>query len=95
MKEWHFNGGAILACSALKEDYRRFLCNDIAVVVIFLDGDYDLIYQRLSNRKNHFFLKKILTTQFSILEKPSQCIKISVDHSVEKICSMIIDELEF
>ena len=58
IKEWNSKGDAVLACSALKKDYRLILSQENEVTFIFLDGDYDLIYSRLSKRKNHFFTKK-------------------------------------
>ena len=59
IKEWNSKGDSILACSALKESYRKILSNNNEITFIFLDGSYDLIYVRLSSRKNHFFFKKI------------------------------------
>ena len=89
IKEWNSKGDAVLACSALKKDYRLILSQDNEVTFIFLDGDYDLIYSRLSKRKKHFFPKKMLEKQFTILERPIDCIKIPINQSVENICFMI------
>ena len=94
IKEWNSKGDAVLACSALKKDYRLILSQDNEVTFIFLDGDYDLIYERLSKRKNHFFTKKMLEKQFTILERPIDCIKIPIDQSVESICFMISSNLK-
>jgi gluconate kinase len=62
--------------------------------LIFLDGEYDLIARRMLKRKNNFFTKLMLEKQFSILEKPKDCIKISIDQSVEDICLMISKNLK-
>jgi carbohydrate kinase (thermoresistant glucokinase family) len=94
IKEWNSYGDAVLACSALKEDYRRILSQDNEVTLIFLDGEYDLIARRMLKRKNNFFTKLMLEKQFSILEKPKDCIKISIDQSVEDICLMISKNLK-
>ncbi len=46
----------VLACSALKEQYRHVLLDGIeGVVVIFLDAPYDAIAKRLEGRVGHFF----------------------------------------
>ena len=39
IKEWNSKGDAVLACSALKKDYRLILSQDNEVTFIFLDGD--------------------------------------------------------
>jgi carbohydrate kinase (thermoresistant glucokinase family) len=88
--EWSNYGDAILACSALKSSYREKLSKNNEVKFIFLDGDFELISKRLSHRRGHFFNKQLLKQQFSSLEKPKECIKISIDQSVESICSKII-----
>ena len=44
IKEWNSKGDLILACSALKESYRKILSNNNEITFIFLDGSYDLIY---------------------------------------------------
>ena len=94
IKEWNSKGDAVLACSALKKDYRLILSQDNEVTFIFLDGDYDLIYSRLLKRKNHFFTKEMLEKQFTILERPIDCIKIPINQSVENICFMISSNLK-
>ena len=93
IKEWNLDGNSILACSALKKKYRHNLSRNKGVVFIFLDGEYDLIYKRISKRKNHFFLKSMLKKQFFSLDKPGNCINISINKSVDNICSEIIDSL--
>ena len=83
-----------MACLALKKDYRLILSRDNEVTFIFLEGDYDLIYSRLSKRKNHFITKKMLEEQFTILERPIDCINIPINQSVENICFMISSNLK-
>ena len=94
MQEWNSEGDAFLACSALKKKYRLKLSKHNEVTFIFLNGNYDLIKKRLSQRKNHFFSKEMLQNQFEILEKPKNCIEISIDQSIENICLSIISKLK-
>lgn len=94
IKKWNLYGDAILACSALKESYRHKLSNDNQTLFIFLNGDYDLIYQRLFERKGHFFLESMLKGQFSELEKPVDCISISIDQPISDICLLIVGHLK-
>ena len=90
INEWNNDGDAILACSALRSVYREKLTKNNEVKFIFLDGDFELISKRLSNRKGHFFNKQLLKEQFSTLEKPQNCIRISINQSIENICFEII-----
>jgi len=94
IKDWNCQGDAVLACSALKEKYRLLLSNNNEVTFIFLNGSYNLIYERLSKRENHFFSKKMLKKQFLDLEKPKDCIMISVNQSIDEICLIINNNLK-
>lgn len=62
---------SILVCSALKRKYRDMLREgNKNLYFIYLKGDFDLIAQRLSNRKGHFFKPEMLKSQFEALEEP-------------------------
>lgn len=62
-------GGAIIACSALKVEYRnriRRLAPD--VVFVHLTGSAELLQSRLGGRKGHFMPASLLQSQLEILE---------------------------
>lgn len=62
-------GSVILTCSALKRSYRDVLRTaDARVEFIHLDGDHELIRQRISARKGHFMPASLLDSQFATLE---------------------------
>jgi len=61
---------AVLACSALKEAYRRRLRVNADVKLIFLQGDYELIANQLRQRRGHFMNPALLQSQFANLEEP-------------------------
>ncbi|WP_233557649.1 NADP-dependent phosphogluconate dehydrogenase [Aquimarina sp. AD1] len=88
---WNTNKGAVLACSALKKAYRKTLQSIDSKYVkwIFLDGSFDLISNRLEARKDHFFKKEMLFSQFEALEQPEDGISINIDKSVDQIMSEI------
>jgi 6-phosphogluconate dehydrogenase len=77
----------IFACSALKETYRQRLMQGCAPQCqwIFLDGNFDLIKERLAQRTGHFMPSHLLQSQFDILEIPDYGQKISIAQSVEAI----------
>ena len=61
---------AVLACSALKEAYRRRLRVNVDVKLVFLRGDYELIANQLRQRRGHFMNPVLLKSQFEDLEEP-------------------------
>jgi gluconokinase len=63
--------GRVMACSALKRSYRdRLRSLAPAVRVVFLDGDAELIRQRLSARLGHYMHAELLASQLQTLERP-------------------------
>lgn len=77
---------AVMACSALKEQYRQIITGTqtAKVMWIYLRGDYKTIYQRLQLRQNHFLKANLLDSQFAILEEPKNAliVDISEDPSI-------------
>lgn len=92
------NKGAVLACSALKENYRKILQEGLQqqIIWIYLEGTEDVIRQRMKERKNHFMPEALLQSQLSTLEKPSYAHCFSVEKSpeaiVEEIMCLLKDE---
>ena len=82
----------ILACSALKSDYRNILSANYAaqVVFIYLRGDYDCIQSRIKQRQGHFMAEKMLRSQFATLEEPKNAITLDVALSPQEIVSRIL-----
>jgi carbohydrate kinase, thermoresistant glucokinase family len=86
--------GAIIACSALKEKYRIVLAHNISQPIwIFLQGSYELIYERMKQR-NHFMPAQLLQSQFSDLEMPASAFTIDIKNDPEKIIEMIMQYLK-
>ena len=90
---WNKQGNAILACSALKKNYRMILARGNQVIYIFLMGEKTLIKKRISKRKGHFFPIELLQSQFYILEVPTCGIHVSIENSVENITDQILEAL--
>ena len=73
---------AILSCSALKESYRMRLASGLKdIVFVYLQGDYQLIRNRISERVGHFMNADLLASQYSDLEEPRNA--IIVDAALE------------
>ena len=61
----------VLACSALKRDYRRTLVGAHSDVrIVYLRGDKALITRRQAARHNHFMPATLVDSQFATLEEP-------------------------
>ena len=89
--EWNRSGGAVLACSALKERYRTLLQSKSKdVTFIYLKGDRDIILNRMRARKNHYMPPELLDSQFEALEEPQDSIEVSIDQSPENIVREIV-----
>lgn len=81
------NKGAVLACSALKESYRKILQDGLRekIVWIYLEGDEKTLRERLKNRKEHFMPEELLQSQLATLEKPECAYTFSITMSPQVI----------
>lgn len=75
-------GGAVLACSALKQAYRNILARRGGVTFIYLAGPRELLAQRLEDRAGHFFPADLLDSQLATLEPPRDAIEVSIDQPI-------------
>jgi carbohydrate kinase (thermoresistant glucokinase family) len=84
--------GAVLACSALKEDYRKILQKglDEKIIWIYLQGDEAILLERIKNRKGHFMPEKLLQSQLATLEKPAYAYCFSIEKDPETIVNEIL-----
>ena len=84
----------VLACSALKERYRRQLMEGTdGVRLVYLKGSYDLIWSRMATRKEHYMQPEMLQSQFDALEEPVNAVTIDVSMPVDKILSKILEKM--
>lgn len=82
---------AVLACSALKQRYRDILCGENPEVnFIFLQGDPDLLKDRLHNRPGHYMKTGMLLSQFADLEIPVDAFDVDVNLSPEQILRLLL-----
>lgn len=95
IKLWEATGGAVLACSALKQIYRDLLSSTTTGVVkfVYLKGDKALLHSRLTSRESHFMPDTLLDSQLQTLESPVDAITISIEYSLNEIISQILKEV--
>jgi gluconokinase len=92
IKFWESLGGAVLACSSLKQIYRDSLSSTTtdAVKFIYLKGDKAVLHSRLTNRGAHFMPETLLDSQLQTLEPPVDAITISIENSLDEMLSQIL-----
>jgi gluconokinase len=89
---WERSGGAVLACSALKAEYREILSEGKSSIEwLYMKGSKELILSRLSEREGHFMPSSLLDSQFEALEEPDNDV-ITVD--IDKPVDALVDEIE-
>ncbi|MGV3529991.1 MAG: gluconokinase [Flavisolibacter sp.] len=94
--QWQKNGGAVLACSALKERYRKILQPPGTgfITWIFLKAPRQIIEERLIKRKGHYMNPSLSSSQFETLEEPTYGIHIDVKDAPEKIVEQLLKQLK-
>lgn len=87
---------AVLACSALKESYRKALLPKgilaAAVRYVYLEVPPDILLERLRGRK-HFFPPELLASQLSTLEKPEGAVQVDGTRPAGEIVKTVRDAL--
>lgn len=76
---------AVLACSALKQAYRKKLRVDQQVRVVYLKASPEVLAQRLFERRNHYMKKEMLESQLATLEEPEDAVIVDADRTTEEI----------
>lgn len=86
----------VVSCSALKRTYRERLAGSHSEVqFVYLQGSYDVIWERMVSRPGHFMPPSLLQTQFDTLEEPTpeEALTIPITQSVDEIVAEIIQKL--
>ena len=87
--------GAVIACSALKEQYRTLLSEGLPKPIwIYLHAQPESIKKRVLARKEHFMPASLLLSQFAALEEPKVAICIDSNLSPEAILAEILKHLK-
>ena len=86
----------VLACSALKQSYRQWLCDNDEnshAIFVYLKGSRELISARISARQGHFMPPKLMDSQFAVLEEPQGALKMDASLAPDEIVRRIFDHL--
>lgn len=84
-----------LACSALKESYRDILKQD-GLAIVYLQGDFETIWERMQEREGHYMKAEMLHSQFDALEEPSEdtALIVSLKQTPEAMITEIVKHLK-
>lgn len=86
----------VIACSALKEQYRASLRVDpLQVQFVYLKGSFELIWERMQRRQNHYMKAAMLQSQFATLEEPVGVLNCDIAQEPQQIVDTIVDRLLF
>lgn len=93
--DWSNGKGGILACSALKENYRAILSSESSSKInwVYLAGTKEVIKARMDNRKGHYMSSKLLNSQFADLEVPEYGIHVDISQTPDMLIKEIITKL--
>lgn len=84
----------VLACSALKQSYRHLLKEgNEATAVVYLKGSFDLIFERMNDREDHYMKADMLKSQFDALEEPTDALVVDIDQTPEAIAGQVVRQV--
>jgi gluconokinase len=90
----HRATGAVLACSALTDSYRRRLTAGVTGVrFVLLTGDPDVILARIEARHGHFAGADLLPSQLATLRPPSGAVTVDVGGTPAETAARALDAL--
>lgn len=95
LRAWAPAGGAVLACSALKEQYRTVLQAAVPEPIrwVVLHGQKEVIAARLRARPGHYMGAGLLDSQFAAFENPAYGLHLPVSDSPEELVAQVLAHL--
>lgn len=85
---------AVIACSALKESYRRtLLAGTERTAIAYLRVAPSELERRLRERRGHFFDPELLASQLAALEEPADVLTVDGGVAVERVVAQLVTAL--
>jgi gluconokinase len=84
----------VLACSALKQEYRSTLGQDLILDVVYLRGSRAQLRRNLATRENHFAGESLVASQLATLEEPDGAVVEDIGRTPEEIAEDICARLD-
>jgi gluconokinase len=83
----------VVACSALKRQYRSVLAKDVPITWVYLKGSPALLRARLEHRPGHFMKADMLASQFEALEEPDDALVVDASLPPSAVVERILAQL--
>jgi gluconokinase len=83
----------VLACSALKQEYRETLGAGLSLTIVYLRGSAAQLHRNLATSENHFAGENLVPSQLATLQEPSDAIIEDIASSPEGIVDDICARL--
>ncbi len=81
--------GVVLACSALKDSYRRVLDAQLDVRFVFLRISPETARARLRGRKGHYAKESLVASQFATLEPPREALVVDGEEPAAQVAEEV------
>jgi gluconokinase len=97
LRQWfEAKQSGVLACSALKQQYRETLASGMphdAISFCLLEVPRELLEQRLAERHHEFMTPKLLSSQLATLETPKDAWIVKNDRTPDEVVSEILSHI--
>jgi gluconokinase len=84
----------VLACSALKQEYRDVLAAQLDMRVVYLKGSEAVLRSHIEARHGHFAGESLLPSQLATLEEPRDALIEDVSRAPQEIVAEICARLQ-
>ena len=84
----------VLACSALKQEYRDLLGAQLEMRVVYLKGSEAVLRAHIEGRHGHFAGESLLASQLATLEEPVDALIEDVSRTPEEIVAEVCRRLK-
>jgi gluconokinase len=83
----------VVACSALKQQYRDYLSQGTNITWVYLKGSQELIESRIAHRREHYMKAGMLPSQFADLEEPGDALVVDISPPPQVIVQRLLPRL--
>ena len=83
----------VVACSALKQQYRQLLEKDVRITWVYLKASAALIRARVRQRPDHFMKVDMVRSQFDALEEPTEALVVDASAAPNAVVGQILSQV--
>lgn len=93
LRQKELGHNVVLACSALKQEYRDELRAKLEMQVVYLKGSEAVLRSHIEGRHGHFAGESLLPSQLATLEEPTDALVVDVSRTPEEIVDEVCARL--